>query len=110
MSQEYVSTAMLRNPPLHRKPYDLMSVNHFAIYFCLGMIIPHNYILCILLSIVWELFETGITRNSTAYALTKKYWFVPEYYWNENHLNKKMDILFNILGYITGSVFNMFLL
>jgi len=88
----------------NRKGHDLMSINHFLIYFGLGILIPHNYVLCIVLSIAWEVFEYALTKHPVAYKLTKNHWPIPEYYWNENNHNRVADIVFNIIGYVAGSL------
>ena len=97
---------MLRNYSYKKsnsKLFDLMIINHFLIYFILGYLIPNNYLLCIILSILWELFEYFMTTWDTSYNLLIKYWPIPEYYWNEKFEHKIMDIFVNLLGYYFGS-------
>jgi len=90
-------------PPIHNNGYDLMSINHFSIYAVIGLLVPYNYVLCIVLSVLWEVFEYGLVRNDGAYQRTKKKWPVPEYYWNDSKWNRMGDFVFNILGYTVGS-------
>lgn len=82
---------------------DLMIINHFIIYFVIGYVVPHNYTLCLILSILWELFEIAITYFDYSYNLLVKYWPVPEYYWNEKYPHKIIDIIINFCGYSIGS-------
>jgi hypothetical protein len=85
------------------KLLDLMIINHFIIYFILGYFIPHNYLLCIIISILWEVFEYFITYWDVSYNLLIKYWPISERHWNEKLEHKIMDILVNLLGYYFGS-------
>ena len=83
-------------------PIDILSLIHFLLWLAFGYIFPNKYLIVILLSILWELFEYMIVKVDVLYNLTKKYWFVPEKYWNEPIYNKIVDMIFNILGYSVG--------
>jgi hypothetical protein len=81
---------------------DILTVVHFLLWLTVGYIFPNKYKIIILLAILWELFEYMIVKVDVLYNLTKKYWFVPEKYWNESIYNKIIDMIFNILGYSLG--------
>lgn len=83
---------------------DVMSLNHFLIYTLLGLLFPHKWILAISVMILWETFEVFLVKTPWAYELMKKYWIVPEIYWNENAVNKASDIVFNMCGYAFGNM------
>lgn len=85
------------------KLFDLMMINHFIIHFVIGYIIPNNYLLCIIISILWEVFEYFITTWDISYYFFKKYWPIPEYYWNEKFRHKISDLFINLIGYYFGS-------
>jgi hypothetical protein len=82
---------------------DIMTINHFIIWLVLGYLFPNLYIIAFILSIIWELFERFIVTNQTLYKFIKKYWFVPERYWNEKSKNSIIDIIINMIGYWIGS-------
>ncbi len=73
---------------------------HYIVY----LIKNYKYILVLIISIIWEIFEYLISYNKKLNILTKKYWFVPERYWNEKKNNKIFDIMINFLGYYVGSL------
>ncbi len=90
------------------KNVDLMHINHFALYCMLGLIYPDKYIIVLIISIIWELFEYIISYNKKLNTIVKKYWFVPERYWNEIKINKIIDLIVNFLGYYVGSLLYKF--
>jgi len=86
------------------KIIDILSVIHFFIYFCLGLIIKNNYKFALFIGITWEIFEYIITNMNYTKNLLKKYWPINLKYWEEkNKLNKVFDLLFNMLGYYIGN-------
>lgn len=89
------------------KPFDVMIINHFILYFIFGYYYPNNYILVLILSILWELFEIFVTSWDYTYSILKEKWVVPERYWNEKPLHKVFDILVNLLGYTVGSYYGI---
>ena len=93
---------MLNEPK--SKNIDLMTIVHFMLYFIFGYIYPNNYILALLIGVLWEIFERIIVSNKILYNLVKKYWFIPEVYWNENIVNTLSDKIINMLGYIVGNI------
>lgn len=82
---------------------DLSHINHFLIYYAIGLVYPDNYMVALLLTFLWEVFEVIIVQNDTLYCLTKTHWVVPEKYWNENLENKFFDVIANLCGYFVGS-------
>ena len=85
------------------KPIDIMTLTHLIIWITIGYFFPNHYLYALLLSILWELFEYMIVRVNIFYVLVKKYWFVPEKYWNEKKYNTIIDIIVNMIGYHIGS-------
>lgn len=80
-----------------------MTLNHFLIYIIIGIVFPNNYLLCFIISILWEIFEYLITYWNSTYKLLIKYWAIPEKYWNEKHEHKIIDIFVNFFGFYVGS-------
>lgn len=91
----------------YRKPisstFDLSHINHFIIYYIIGLFYPHKYKIILIISILWEIFEFILVQNDCLYYLTKKYWIIPEKYWNETKENKIIDVCVNLIGYYLGS-------
>jgi hypothetical protein len=85
------------------KPIDILSLSHLITWVAIGYYFPNNYLYALLLSILWELFEYMIVKVDVLYDLTKKYWFIPEKYWNETIYNKILDVVINMIGYYIGS-------
>ena len=84
------------------KHIDKFSIIHFLIWIYVGFFIQNQYILVIIINILWEISEYAIVHINPIYNLIKKYWIVPEQYWNETLTNKCFDLLFDILGYSLG--------
>jgi hypothetical protein len=59
----------------------------------------------LLLTILWEILEQIVVENDKLYYLTKKYWIVPEKYWNERIENIFFDVIANMCGYYFGSLY-----
>ena len=86
------------------KPIDILTIVHLLIWISIGYIFPNHYLNALLLGILWELFEYYIiVKVNIIYVFTKKYWFVPEKYWNERIYNKIIDLIINMMGYYIGS-------
>ncbi len=85
------------------KTIDILTLNHLLLYVIIGYVYPNSYYLALLLSILWEIFERYIVYNKKLYMFVKKYWFVPEKYWNEININSIIDIFVNMVGYYIGS-------
>ena len=83
---------------------DILSLNHFLIYFSLGIFLKNQYKLIILLSLLWEIFEYIISHINYTKKILINYCFVPEKYWNEPLNNKIVDIIINIIGYFFGNL------
>jgi len=86
---------------------DYSHISHFLFYLFLGFYYPNKYYIALILSILWEIFESIIVYNDILYYLTKKYWVVPEKYWNENMFNKILDIILNLFGYYLGTMIKL---
>jgi len=86
---------------------DIMSINHFLIYFILGLFYKKQYKIILILSVLCELFEYIISHIDFTKKILIKYWFVPEKYWNEPCSNKIYDIIINIIGYSIGNTINL---
>ena len=85
------------------KTIDLFHINHFILYFVIGLYYPNKYLIIVIISVIWEIFEYYLTINKTLYYAAKKYWIFPEKYWNENINNKIIDFIVNLCGYYVGS-------
>lgn len=83
--------------------FDIFIINHMIFWCIIGYFYPNKYFIVIVLGILWELFEKFIVYNKTLYYFVKKYWPVPEKYWNETNKNSIIDIFANLLGYYIGS-------
>lgn len=83
---------------------DLMSINHFALYFGFGAMFPGQYTLAFAMSLLWEVFETVLVKNPVLHDLVTRYWIVPERYWNESMQNKVSDVCLNMIGYHVGTM------
>jgi len=85
-------------------PIDLMSISHLVWYMILGIFVKEQYMLAIILSILWEIGEYYVVNHPTTRRLLKLYWPIPQKYWDERHrLNPVFDILFNMVGYYMGN-------
>ena len=88
-------------------PIDLYSIIHFLNFFILGLILKNKYAFAFVIGIVWEVFEYYVTHHDYTSALIKKYWPIPQKYWDEsNCLNPVFDIFFNMSGYYLGNNIN----
>jgi hypothetical protein len=85
------------------KPIDILTLIHLLIWVTIGYFFPNHYLIALLLGILWELFEYMIVKVDIFYVLAKKYWFIPEKYWNERIYNTIIDIIVNMIGYYIGS-------
>ena len=82
---------------------NLFTFVHFILWFMIGLLYPNKYGLVISLSLVWEFVEWCFAQHPMLHSLLKKYWFVPEKYWNEGIGNKITDIVSNMAGYYFAS-------
>ena len=87
------------------KPIDLLSLLHFINFFIFGLFYKKKYKLAFILGIIWEIFEYGIVNYPQTRHYIKKYWPIPQKYWDETHmLNPVLDIFFNMLGYYLANL------
>jgi hypothetical protein len=89
---------------------DLMTFNHFIIWFAIGYIYPNKYYLALFFGILWEVSERFVVHNKKLYNFVKTYWPVPERYWNEINNNSYIDIVVNMIGYYIGSKIHVYFL
>ena len=83
--------------------FDVKSINHTVLWFIVGLFFPNRWDMFIVLSLSWELFEKLLVHQPDFYRLMKKYWIIPEEYWNEPIENSITDIACNAVGYHLGS-------
>jgi hypothetical protein len=86
---------------------DPLSIIHFLQYFIFGIFFKNKFILVIISSFAWEIFEYYFIRNKIIKNFLIKYWPIPQKYWEEkNIINRIFDIKFNLLGYFIGNKIN----
>jgi len=83
---------------------DMNHLNHLTIWIIFGLIIPNKYLVAIILSLLWEVFELSLVRIGPLYEFTKNYWPIDEKFWNETFPNKLIDFFINLFGYFVGSL------
>lgn len=82
------------------------TLSHFIVYFILGLLFPDCFVIIIIISILWEFIEVligsyvngdnwrrQITRDKNEIEYSTNWWS-----------GSYKDIIFNILGFITGYV------
>ena len=85
--------------------FDLMSLSHFTTFMIFGIFIKNQYFLMLILGFLWEFLEIIVVNTAFTRNLLRKYWFVPERYWDESIENKYTDLIINIIGYHVGNVY-----
>tara|TARA_B100000029_G_scaffold89192_1_gene78888 strand:- start:136 stop:426 length:291 start_codon:yes stop_codon:yes gene_type:complete len=88
------------------KPIDILSFSHFLFWLCVGILVKNKYELVFFLGIIWEIIEYIIIKNKYTKELLKKYWPIPQKYWDEQDKNKIYDLIFNMIGYHIGNYIN----
>ena len=58
--------------------FDVMSLSHFTVFLIFGIFIKDNYVLMIILGILWEILEIIVVNTAATRRLLVKYWPVPE--------------------------------
>jgi hypothetical protein len=85
-------------------PIDILSLIHFIQYIVFGIFLKDNYILALLIGILWEIYEYFVTTHPYTKQLLIRYWPIPQRYWDERNINNKYaDIMINMLGYYIGN-------
>ena len=80
--------------------YTLWPISHFLMYFVLAFVCREHWKMFLVLGIIWELFETWL-----GYVIDVKDRKPSTKDYNENWLSGNVDdIIFNIAGYICGSI------
>ena len=83
---------------------DKMSLVHIISFIIIGLIKPNDYKLALTLSLSWEILEYIIINTKKGRELLRKYWPIPEKYWNEKLIeNKIVDVICDMIGYTIGS-------
>ena len=57
---------------------DPLSIVHFLQYFIFGLFYKDKYLIVIIASFLWEIFEYYFTRTKTIRELLIKYWPIPK--------------------------------
>ena len=83
--------------------FDYLSVIHFIIYYIFGKLIPRQYFIIFLISILWEISEKWFASTYFGKHIFARYWIIPYDDWNENIINSISDIVINMMGYYIGS-------
>jgi hypothetical protein len=82
---------------------NLFTFVHFILWFTIGAIYPSQYAAVLGISILWEATEGYFAAQPLLYSFLRRYWFIPEKYWNEGTGNKITDIMANLTGYYIAS-------
>ena len=82
----------------------LYTITHFVIYFIISLYYPNKWIIIIILSVVWEILEMLL------HIAYDKILHVGSNYWDEISMNKIVDVIFNLLGYGAGHLFQKYIL
>ncbi len=82
----------------------LYTITHFLLYFIISLYYPNKWVTIIILSIVWEVFEMLLNIGYD------KIFNIISDYWDEVPLNKVVDIIFNLLGYGAGHLYQKYIL
>lgn len=82
-----------------------MSLSHFTTFMIFGIFIKNQNFLMLILGFMWEFLEIIVVNTAFTRNLLRKYWFVPERYWDESIENKYTDLIINIIGYHVGNVY-----
>ncbi len=71
---------------------NLWSIFHILLYILIGLILPNKWILIILFSLIWEIYEYIMSRLTN------------NPFYNESFVNKITDVGFNLVGYYIGNI------
>jgi len=82
---------------------DILSLFHFIIYLIIGKYYKNNYMIIILISLLWEQFEYIISRNSFIRTTIEEFWPIPSSMWKDSKSHSLIDIFINLLGYHIGN-------
>ncbi len=84
--------------------FTLYTITHFLIYFVISLYYPNKWIIIIILSIVWEILEIILNIGYN------KILNLGSDYWDEIPINKVIDVIFNLLGYGAGHLYQKYIL
>lgn len=71
---------------------NLWSIVHILLYILIGLVLPNKWLLIILFSLIWEIYEYIMSRLTN------------DKYYNESFINRILDIIFNLIGYYIGNL------
>jgi hypothetical protein len=86
------------------KIFTWYSITHFLIYFVISLYYPNKWIIIIIISIVWEILEMLLN------IVYNKVLNLGSNYWDEISMNKVVDVMFNLLGYGAGHLYQKYIL
>ena len=86
----------------HRPLLHIKFNSAFIFLIIIGFLIKDRYLLILLCSILWEIFEIIISNYKYTREFMLKYWIKKEL-WDETFINKFGDLIINMLGYYVGN-------
>lgn len=86
------------------KMFTFYTITHFLIYFVISLYYKNKWVEIIILSIIWEIFEMLLNIGYD------KILHLGSDYWDEIPMNKVIDIVFNLLGYGAGHLYQIYIL
>ncbi len=89
---------------MDEKIFTLYTITHFLIYFIIALYYPNKWIIIIIISIVWEILEILLNIGYD------KILHFGSNYWDEVPMNKVVDVIFNLLGYGAGHLYQKYIL
>jgi len=89
---------------MHHEIVDILSVQHFMIFFFLGVYWKKKYRAALFLGIFWEILEYLMITNEPTRSFILDNWFVPEKYIHDTLKHSITDIIVNMIGYHIGNL------
>ena len=83
---------------------DILSVQHFMIFFFLGVYWKNKYKAALFLGVLWEILEYLMITNEPTRSFILDNWFVPEKYIHDTLEHIITDIIINMIGYYIGNL------
>jgi hypothetical protein len=82
---------------------DLVHFWGFCLWFLIGLFYPDRYLEVLTFNVGWEVFERLTLQFEVLNDVKRKYWILPEDYWNESELNQYADVILRMMAYVAGS-------
>ena len=82
---------------------DLVHFWGFCLWFLIGLFYPDRYLEVLTFNVGWEVFERLTLQFEVLNDMKRKYWILPEEYWNESELNQYADVILRLMAYVAGS-------